>query len=93
MRAVEDFSPAFDAGIGIDDEILSVNGIRVRDTAHATSLFASAEGSIAVHATCDGRLYATTLKPVPEEIVELTILPESTVQQNHLRSVWLSRQS
>lgn len=92
VRAVEDFSPAFDAGIGIDDEILSVNGMRVRDTAHATSLLASAEGSIAVHATCDGRLYATTLKPVPEEIVELTILPESTVQQNHLRSVWLRRQ-
>ncbi|RPI69144.1 MAG: M61 family peptidase [Ignavibacteriae bacterium] len=91
VKAIEDGTPAQEAGIGIDDEIVAVNGRRVTSAAHLDQHLAAAGGIASVSAHCDGRLYTTTLTATPVMKVTLDVAPSSTDQQKELRAAWLRR--
>lgn len=91
VKAIEDGTPAQEAGIGIDDEIVAVNGRRVTSTAHLDQYLAAAGGIASVTAHCDGRLYTTSLTAKPIMKVTLEVSPTSTDQQKELRAAWLRR--
>ena len=92
VRTLLDGSPAQHAGIGIDDEILAVNGKRVTNATLFGQLI-DAEGQKPVELTChcDGRLYTTTMTPSAKMKATLKIIEDPTDRQKQLQDVWLHR--
>ncbi len=92
VRAVEDDGPAQRAGIGVDDEILSINGQRVTSVSHVAQLLAAnGTGPATVQAQCDGVMYTTAIAPQHDMVVTISFSENLTDQQKHLTSVWLRR--
>lgn len=92
VRSVDDGAPAAMAGIGIDDEIIAVNGKRVSTTAQIDHYLGAALGSnTTVDAHCDGRLYRVELTPVAPPPVRLVEIESPTSRQLQMRERWLRR--
>ena len=91
VRAVRDGGAAQKAGIGIDDEIVAINGMRVNSTGHLDDLLAAAGGSVKVTAQCDGRLYTAELSPEAVIKATLTKIEDMTERQSQNFAKWLSR--
>jgi predicted metalloprotease with PDZ domain len=94
VRSVLDGGPAQAAGIGVDDEIVALNGKRVTSV-EALDRYLADHGlnPVRVTAHCDGRLYETTMTPEPVVIATITkIEPMSERQQRNFKR-WLSRTS
>ncbi len=92
VKAVDDNSPAAKAGIGLDDEILAVNGKRVVSVAQTEHyIAASGEKGATLDAHCDGRLYSTQLQPRVPPAVRLVEIDNPTKRQTEIRNVWLRR--
>lgn len=92
VKAVVDGSPAQRAGIGIDDEIVAINGRRIATTKLFDQILA-AEGDRAVTITahCDGRLYTTELTAAPVMKARIQKVLAPTERQRTLRDRWLRR--
>lgn len=87
-----DASPAAIAGIGIDDEILAVNGQRVTSERHFDALMSHAAHrtqSVEVTLACDGNVYTTSLQPMVKKPYSLQIIEQSTETQLAVRNLWL----
>lgn len=92
VRSVDDGAPAAMSGIGIDDEIIAVNGKRVSTTVQVDHYLGAAIGSSAtVDAHCDGRLYRVTLTPVAPPPIRLVEIESPTSRQTQMRERWLRR--
>jgi len=92
VRSVLDGGPAQLAGIGIDDEILAINGMRVGSAEHADQLMAQAgQAAVTVTAHCDGRLYETQLTAEPVMNVVLSKIQSPTERQKANLAKWLNR--
>ncbi len=91
VEAVEEFSPAAEAGIAIGDEVLAVNGVRVRTVAQWEALIGMAEGAVSVLAASDGRVYSTQLHPQPWRRLRLELKAADGSLQHHLQAQWLRK--
>lgn len=92
VRGVDDGAPAAAAGIGIDDEIIAINGKRVASTAQVDHYLGAALGKGAtVDAHCDGRLYRVTLTPVAQPVFRLVEIESPSSRQKEMRDFWLRR--
>ncbi len=90
IKSVEDESPAANAGMGIDDEIIAINGYRVTSVGMVQQLLALlGDNTVEVVAQSDGRLYQTTLTTPTETKVTIRFAEDLSSQQQHLSSVWL----
>jgi predicted metalloprotease with PDZ domain len=86
-------SPAEAAGIGADDELIAVNGIRVGSQRSWESLMRGAmrSESVTITAASEGRLYQTELRPVPRQAFELVVKSAPTDQERNRLERWLAR--
>jgi predicted metalloprotease with PDZ domain len=92
VRSVDDGGAAATAGIGIDDEIIAINGKRVSSTAQVDHYLGAALGTAAtVDAHCDGRLYRVTLTPVAPPAIRLVEIESPSTRQKQMRDRWLRR--
>ncbi len=92
VRSVDDGGAAAAAGIGIDDEIIAINGKRVSSTAQVDHYLGAALGTTAtVDAHCDGRLYRVTLTPVAPPAIRLVEIESPSSRQKQMRDRWLRR--
>lgn len=92
VKAVEDDSPAQLAGLGIDDEIVAVDGKRVTSTAMVEQFLAERRGEarrLTCH--CDGRMFETTITPAPVQVCTIKDVPSISSRQQQLRDAWLRR--
>lgn len=93
VTQVDDASPAARAGIGIDDEVLCVNGRRL---AGAKDLDAEAArcgtaSRLSLLLSCDGVLYETSLQPERKTERKLVVSEAADDQQKALVDFWLAR--
>jgi len=89
---VEDESPAADAGFGIDDIIVEVEGEYVQSVAEFFTLIRNSKATgVSVKALCDGISFSTTLYPKPRKHKHLCYTPNITEQQTLLFEKWLNR--
>jgi predicted metalloprotease with PDZ domain len=92
VRSVDDGGAAAVAGVGIDDEIIAINGKRVSSTAQVDHYLGAALGTTAtVDAHCDGRLYRVTLTPVAPPAIRLVEIESPSSRQKQMRDRWLRR--
>jgi predicted metalloprotease with PDZ domain len=92
VRAVDDGTPAASAGIGIDDEIVAVDGRRVGSVFQVDHYLGAAMGKGAtLTAHCDGRVYTTTITPVPTPALRLVEIEKPSKRQTEMRDRWLRR--
>lgn len=92
VKSVLDGSPAQRAGIGIDDELVALDGTRIVSSKQLDQLLAAAgERSCTVTAQCDGTLYTTTITSAPVMKARLTKNTEMTDRQRQLFERWLRR--
>lgn len=92
VRTVDDGTPADAAGIGIDDEVVAVNGRRVATTALLDQYLAQeAAQPVVLTMQCDGLLYTTAVEPIPVPEFRLVDVPSMSSRQNLLRTAWLRR--
>lgn len=86
-------SPAEQAGIGADDELLAMDGIRVTSAKHWDTLLRGARDreSIAITAASEGRLYETTLRPAQRETWELVERGDISPDEKKRLDRWLRR--
>lgn len=86
-------SPAEQAGMGPDDEIIAANGIRVRDTKGWKAVLHSlSEGEgMNVLAACEGRMYETILTPEKRRHYQLVEVTNPTPEQKKKLEKWLGR--
>lgn len=91
VRSVEDASPAAQAGVGIDDEILAINNTRITSVSLLDQVLAASSSEVLLTAQTDGEIYTTKLKPIPELSVTIESLSAPTEQQLVNRRMWLSR--
>lgn len=92
VTTVTDGKPAQLAGIGVEDEIVAVNGNRVTSIALLDSYLAeigNAEAVITAH--CDGRLYQTSMVCASNSTLALRDVKTVTEKQKKMRSVWLRK--
>lgn len=92
VASVSSGTPADKARLGVDDEILTVNGKRVKTIREwEEALRASgANREAAVEYTCDGLVFSTAV--VPEQPVQWALTQSvRNEQQERLFSVWLTR--
>jgi predicted metalloprotease with PDZ domain len=92
VKAVEDDTPAQMAGLGIDDEIVAVDGKRVTSTAMVEQFLAERRGEprrLTCH--CDGRMFETTITPAPVMVCSIKDVPTVSARQQQLRDIWLKR--
>jgi len=92
VRSVDDGSPAQQVGIGIDDELLAIDGIRILTPAQADHLLGGRIGRTAeIAGHCDGRLYTTSIvvqERLTPGLIEIDALTE---RQRQMRKRWLQR--
>ncbi|MDB5035171.1 MAG: peptidase domain protein [Chlorobi bacterium] len=93
VAAVLRDTPAEAAGIGADDEVIALNGMRVASMKQWEALLkgARAEDSVTITAAAEGRLYQTTLGFIPRESHELVEKAEPTELERRRLEKWLSR--
>lgn len=93
VKSIEDDGPADVAGIGIDDELVTINDVAVSSVEQAETLLAGPypTDKVAVTAICDGRAYQTTMTPIRQQEIRLSLIPNATPQQETLRKTWLKR--
>lgn len=92
VRWVEDGSPAFEAGVGIDDEIIAINGVRVHSAQRAEQLLAFDLGkAVTVLAQRDSSVFTTSVTPKPLQTISLKKMEKPSTSQKKLQSVWLQR--
>ncbi|MBN9400269.1 MAG: M61 family metallopeptidase ['Candidatus Kapabacteria' thiocyanatum] len=92
VKAVEDGSPAAQAGIGIDDEIIAVHGKRVTSVTQLDQYVAEpGGGAVQITAQCDGRIYATTLDPDYQKVYKLVDVATPSERQKTIRRTWLAK--
>ncbi|NQW30164.1 MAG: PDZ domain-containing protein [Ignavibacteria bacterium] len=92
VTSVQDGMPAQLAGIGVDDEIIAVNGKRVSTVSDMDVFLAEAglkETNITAH--CDGQIYETTIVCLPETVYGLRDVKSISDRQKKMRSVWLRK--
>ena len=91
VREVEKLSPADAAGIGIDDEIIAVNGKRVTSrTMLINALIANGmDKPASLIAQCDGLMYETKVHLIPAVTYSLKISDSITHEQERLLEYWL----
>ncbi|MGA1434723.1 MAG: M61 family metallopeptidase [Candidatus Kapaibacteriota bacterium] len=91
IREVEKNSPADKAGIGIDDEIIAVNGKRVNSRSMLINALQSngCEQPAHVLAQCDGRIYETHVQLILATTYSLKIADAITHEQERLLEFWL----
>ncbi len=92
VRSVDDGSPAQIAGVGIDDEIVAINGIRILNPAQADHVLG---GRIGREATltghCDGRVYTTAITATERIVPSLAEIEKPSARQVEMRNRWLQR--
>ncbi len=91
VAAVEMESPAAQAGIGVDDEIIAVNGFRVTNVRMFDETVAANSQNVEITAAAESRLYKTVLKPVFKTEFEITVDADATAVQKRLLDVALKR--
>lgn len=92
VRSVEDGSPAQQAGIGIDDEIVAIDGIRILTPAQADFILGQRIGRpAALVGHCDGRVYSTSISPVERMMPALVEIESPSERQLLMRNRWLLR--
>lgn len=92
VKTVDDGSPAALAGVGIDDEIVAINGSRVATVAQVDHFCGALVGKGAtLTGHCDGRLYTTTVIPLINSTLRLIEIEKPTDRQTKMRETWLKR--
>ncbi len=93
VREIEDGSPAAEAGIGIDDEIISANGSRCQTSKSFVDAIqhTGTRKPATIVGSCDGILYTTKLLPTSSCYNYLNIMIEANPQQKKMLEVWLQR--
>lgn len=86
-------SPAARAGLGAEDEIIAVNGIRVSSPKHWDAVVKSASlgDSIRVTASAEGRVYETTVSLLPSSKKHLVKMTRPSAAQKKLFAAWAKR--
>jgi predicted metalloprotease with PDZ domain len=86
-------SPAEEAGIGADDELIALNGIRVTTPKQWEALLqvAVGKGEVAVTAASEGKMYETTLRLDLRDNFELVEKGEMSEEEKKRLEKWLSR--
>ncbi len=91
--SVTDDTPAAAAGFGIDDEIIAVNGRRVKSAAdfeHAINAN-GVDTDALVSAECDGQIYEAVLRPIVRPDWTIEIVEETNDAQKKLRDAYFNR--
>lgn len=92
VKGVLDGSPAQRAGIGIDDELVALDGARITSSKQFDQLLAAAgEREVLLTAQCDGVLYTTTIITAPVMKARLQKLATLSSRQQQLFDRWLRR--
>lgn len=91
VTQVEENSPAITAGIGIDDEILFVNGVRVASQNFETTIALGGLHTQKLVVSCDGTLYETMILPEKFHDFELAIVDNQTDKQRKYLNFWLMK--
>lgn len=92
VKAVDDGSPAAQAGIGIDDEIVAVEGRRVASPANVDHYCGARIGMPTVlTGHCDGRLYTATITPLAQPTLRVVEIEQPTDRQKEMRNRWLRK--
>lgn len=92
VRTVDDGGPAQLAGIGVDDEIVAIDGLRIASVTHLGRVLAEKGGkAVDVTAHCDGRMYVAVLTTVPALSYKLADVAPLTPKQVANRKRWLHR--
>lgn len=89
VEAVEEFSPAAHAGLAVGDEILAVNGVRVRTIAQWNAFVGMVEGALEIVAVNEGRVYTTRLTPRPYYRARLRARASEDGQSQGFVQQWL----
>jgi predicted metalloprotease with PDZ domain len=86
-------SPAEEAGIGADDELIALNGIRVTTPKQWEALLQAAveKGEVAVTAASEGKMYQTKLRLDMRDSYELVEKGEMSEEEKKRLEKWLSR--
>ena len=92
VREVEKDSPADKAGIGIEDEIIAVNGKRVNTRTMLINALQShgSKQPAQLIAQCDGRMYETSVHLIPAMLCTLKISDTISGEQERLLDYWLN---
>ncbi|MCU0329506.1 MAG: PDZ domain-containing protein [Candidatus Kapabacteria bacterium] len=92
VKMVEEGSPAWLAGVAVDDEIVAVDQRRVTSVALLDQYLSEPPGaSHQITAQCDGRLYETQITPTSVQTWKLINVANPTTRQKELRAIWLKR--
>lgn len=92
VKGVLDGSPGQRAGIGIDDELVALDGTRVTGTKQMDQILAAAgDREVLVTAQCDGVVYSTTMSTAPVMKARLQKMDTMTSRQQQLFDRWLRR--
>ncbi|HVZ41132.1 MAG TPA: PDZ domain-containing protein [Candidatus Kapabacteria bacterium] len=86
-------SPAERAGLGVDDEVIAVNGTRVTSNAQFNAVMRGVLGqqSVRITAASEGVLYDATVQPEARETFELVEQSDMTPEVRALLDRWLQR--
>ncbi|RMF32746.1 MAG: M61 family peptidase, partial [Chlorobiota bacterium] len=91
VTSVEEGSPAWQAGIAVDDEIIALADRRVVTPEEFELLSSRVQWPAAVTAACDGILYTATVEASSADEFELRAVALPTERQRTLRERWLER--
>jgi predicted metalloprotease with PDZ domain len=93
VTQVEDFSPAYEASIGADDEIIFVNGQRCTSAEEFDTLLAKkgTESASELVLSSDLGMMTVRLTPKPMPDFALTAKDEASDEQKALLEFWLTR--
>ncbi|GAB1429751.1 PDZ domain-containing protein [Ignavibacteria bacterium] len=93
VREIEDGAPAAQAGIGIDDEIVFVNGFRVQTSRSFIDALQQTGAGVPAQITgsCDGKAYSAAITPRSAAANEIRVMPGATPECRALLEIWLAR--
>jgi predicted metalloprotease with PDZ domain len=93
VTQVEEGTPASAATVGVDDEILAVNGVRVANADDVDLLLArrGTESASELLLAADAGLYTTTLTPVAQPEYTFAVSEVVSDEQQRLQAFWLER--
>ncbi len=93
IKGVEKDSPADKAGIGIDDEIIAINGKRITSRSMLMQSLQSngLDQEAEIIANCDGKMYTASLKLQSSMTYSLKVSETITHEQERLLEFWLHR--
>lgn len=86
-------SPAESAGLGAEDELIAIDGVRVTSSKQWEAQLRGAlrNGPVTLTAASEGRLYEAVLEPEARDSYELVEVAEPTDDQRKRREKWLFR--